>query len=77
MGKQERGKRATFNWCSMVNAARVELHKPDAIRKGLLGALAAQTGRKKKQRNFQEYSTGKEGVTDRGPQLRKSPTVNS
>lgn len=48
MGKQERGKRATFNWSSVVNAARVKPHKPDAICKGLLGALAAWRGRKKK-----------------------------
>ena len=48
MGKQERGKRATFNLSSVVNAARVKLHKPDTILKGLLGALAALRGKKKK-----------------------------
>lgn len=47
MSKRERGKRATFNLSSVVNAARVKLHKPDTIRKGLLGALAAQRGKKK------------------------------
>ena len=74
MGKQERGKRATFNWSSVVSAAKIKPPKQRHCTEGCWEDLLARGGRREKESDFQ-YSAGK-GVTDKRPQLGKGPTVN-